>query len=66
MRKPTERIDGKYKDKLTNITLIAESVVNDLLKEYPDTDIIDIEYMFMKELGHQFTMANLKENAITL
>lgn len=66
MRKPAERIDGRYKNELTNITLIAENVVDNLIKEYPDTDIIDIEYMFMKELGFKFAMANLKENATTL
>lgn len=64
MRKPAERIDGRYKNELTNIELIAENVVDNLIKEYPDTDIIDIEYIFMKKLSYKFAMANLKENAM--
>ena len=63
MRKPLERNKGKFKHDLDGIEHYAEIVVNELSEMFPDTDLIDIEYIFSRKLTSKFTMKLLEENA---
>ena len=62
MRQPLERKNGKFHD-LDGLGHYAEIVVDELSEMFPDTDLVDIEYLFSHQLVAKFTMKLLEENA---
>ena len=64
MRKPFERTNnGKYVHELEGINEYADKVARELCSMYPNVDVIDIDYIFMKNFSFAMTMVNLRENA---
>ena len=65
MRKSAKRENGLYdSQQFDGIKEIADKVVEELCKKYPNIDILDIEIMFEKNLSASFTMANLENAAV--
>ena len=62
MRKPLERESGRYKQRLTKLELIAKNTVENVCNEYPDIDIIDLEFNFENSLKFQFARMMLEES----
>ena len=62
MRKPLEREFGRYKQCLDKLELIAKDTVENVCKEYPDIDIIDLEFVFEGLLRFQFARKILEES----
>lgn len=62
MRKPLEREFGRYTKSLDKLELIARNTVENVCNEYPDIDIIDLEFIFEKSLKFQFARMMLEES----
>jgi hypothetical protein len=62
MRKPLEREFGRYKQRLDKLELIAKDTVESVSNEYPDIDIIDLEFVFEGLLRFQFSRKMLEES----
>ena len=62
MRKPLEREFGRYTKCLDKLELIARNTVENVCNEYPDIDIIDLEFIFEKSLKFQFARMMLEES----
>ena len=61
MRKPLEREFGRYKKSLDKLELIAKNTVENVCQEYPDIDIIDLQFIFETSLRYQFAMRIAEE-----
>lgn len=64
MRKPLERENGRYKQYLNKLELIAKDTVENVCNEYPDIDIIDLQFLFENSLRFQFSKKILEENEV--
>lgn len=62
MRKPLEREFGRYTKSLDKLEIIAKNTVENVCNEYPDIDIIDLEFIFENKLRFQFAMKIVKES----
>ena len=62
MRKPLEREFGRYTKSLDKLELIARDTVENVCKEYPDIDIIDLQFMFENSLRFMFAMKIVEES----
>ncbi len=62
MRKPLEREFGRYKQCLNKLELIAKNAVENVCNEYPDIDIIDLQFLFENSLRFQFSRKILEES----
>ena len=62
MRKPLEIEFGRYTKSLDKLELIARNTVENVCNEYPDIDIIDLEFIFEKSLKFQFARMMLEES----
>ena len=60
-RKPLKRIEGRFEKSLDGIDQFAESVVRELAINYPDVDLIDLEFIFERQLAFQFSKRQLVE-----
>ena len=56
-RKPLERKNGKYTHDLDGLEQYADIIAGELADMFPETDLIDIEYLFVKKLGFAFVKA---------
>ena len=65
MRKPLERENGRYTKSLDKLEQIAKDTVENVSKEYPDIDIIDLQFMFENKLRFQFAMKIVEESTKT-
>lgn len=62
MRKPLEREFGRYTQSLNKLELIAKDTVENVCNEYPDIDIIDLEFVFEGLLRFEFSRKMLEES----
>lgn len=62
MRKPLERELGRYKYSLDKLEQIAKDTVENISKEYPDIDIIDLQFMFENKLRFEFAKKIIEES----
>lgn len=62
-RKPMERVNGRYKDKLEGMDEFCEKVAKDLCAEYPDIDILDLDNIFRRVFGYKLSLQLMKESA---
>lgn len=62
-RKPMERVNGRYKDKLEGMDEFCEKVVKDLCAKYPEVDILDLENIFRRVFGYKLSLQLMRESA---
>lgn len=62
MRKPLERENGRYKKSLDKLELIAKDTVEHVCKEYPDIDVIDLQFIFENSLRFEFAKKIVEES----
>jgi hypothetical protein len=62
MRKPLERENGRYKKSLDKLELIAKDTVENVCKEYPDIDVIDLQFCFENVLRFEFAKKIVEES----
>lgn len=62
MRKPLERNFGRYDQRPNKLELIAKDTVENICNEYPDIDIIDLEFIFEGLLKYQFARKIVEES----
>ena len=62
MRAPLERELGRYKKSLDKLEQIAKDTVEKVCKEYPDIDIIDLQFNFENILRFEFAKKILEES----
>ncbi len=60
-RTPLKRENGRYVDCPKGIEEFAEEVVKNMSEKYPDIDLIDLEFIFSKQLSFQFSRKLLEE-----
>ena len=62
MRKPLERELGRYKKSLDKLELIAKDTVENVCKEYPGIDVIDLQFIFENSLRFEFAKKIIEES----
>ena len=62
-RQPIPRTNGgKYAETIEGKSELAIKVVNEICALNPDYQVIDIEHLFMKELGYRFAQKIAQES----
>lgn len=56
IREPLERKNGRFVHELSGLDDYAKEVAEKLCEMYPNTDVIDIEFLFQKQLSFEMSM----------